>query len=201
LARELSMFWVSAIAAYLIGGIPFGVIVANFYGVDLRTKGSGNIGATNALRVIGKKAGAITLACDILKGTAAVYLGVALAGRDAGLIAAAAAVAGHDFPVYTGFKGGKGVATTFGVVLALEPVIALVAVAAWVIPVAVWRYSSLGALVSFGVLPLTAYVMKAGDRWFFMLSVALTALAFFKHRSNIGRLVRGEEPRIGARTA
>jgi len=195
------MLWVSAAAAYLIGSIPFGIIVARLYGVDLRSKGSGNIGATNALRVIGRKAGAVTLAGDVLKGVAAVSLGIYLAGRDAGLIAAAAAVIGHDFPLYTGFKGGKGVATTFGVILALEPVVAVIAFAAWVVPVALWRYSSLGAIISFGLLPLMSYVMKEGDRWFFLLSVFLTTLAFIKHRSNIGRLVRGEEPRIGVRAA
>jgi len=195
------MLWVSAIAAYLIGSVPFGIITARLYGVDLRSKGSGNIGATNALRVIGRKAGALTLAGDVLKGLAAVSLGVYLAGRDAGVVAAAAAVIGHDFPVYTGFKGGKGVATTFGVVLALEPLIALMAFIAWVVPVVLWRYSSLGAIISFGLLPLMSYVMKEGDRWFILLSVFMTTLAFIKHRSNIGRLVRGEEPRIGARAA
>lgn len=195
------MPWIALAAAYVIGSIPFGVIVARLHGVDLVSKGSGNIGATNALRVIGRKAGAMTLAGDLLKGTLAVYLAVRLAGRDAGLMAAAAAVLGHDFSLFMGFKGGKGVATTFGVLLALEPLVALAAFAVWLFTVAVWRYSSLGAVVSFSLLPVMVMFIRAQERGLVLLAFFLTALAIMKHRSNIARLVRGEEPRIGARAA
>lgn len=192
------MQWLAVAAAYLIGSISFGLIVARIYGVDLRSKGSKNIGATNALRVIGKKAGALTLAGDILKGTLAVVIALKLAGRDAGLMAAAAVVLGHDFPVFMGFKGGKGVATTFGAVLAVEPLVALAVFIAWLATVAIWRFSSLGAIVSFGLLPVVVILMRAGDKGLVGLSFFLTALAIIKHRSNIARLLRGEEPRIGA---
>lgn len=195
------MYWLSIAAAYVIGSIPCGVLVARLYKVDLRSKGSGNIGATNALRVIGKKAGVVTLFGDMFKGALAVYIAVMLAGREAGVLAAGAAVVGHDFSLFMGFKGGKGVATTLGVMAALDPAIAAGAVIIWVLVVALWRYSSLGALVSLATLPLMALLLRQGDKWLWSLSIFLTALAFMKHRSNIVRLVRGIEPKVGTGTA
>jgi len=195
------MQWLAIAAAYLIGSIPFGLIVARFHKVDLRAAGSGNIGATNALRVMGRTAGAITLAGDVLKGSLAVYLAIWIAGHNAGLFAAAAVVIGHDFSIFTGFRGGKGVATTFGAVIALEPVVALAVFALWLFTVIAWRFSSLGAIVSFSFLPVIAVFVKPGDGSFLAMSLFLTALAIVKHRTNIARLIRGEEPRIGAKTA
>ena len=191
------MLWVWAFVAYILGSVPFGLIVARLHGVDLRGQGSGNIGATNALRVMGRKAGALTLLGDLLKGSLAVWLALYFSGREAGIIAAAAAVLGHDFSVFAGFKGGKGVATSFGVLLALEPVLAAIGFGAWILTVLAFRYSSLGALVSFGLLPLWCLILKGGDRTLMALAFFLTALIFFKHRGNIGRLVRGEESRVG----
>ncbi len=193
------MLWIAVAAAYIIGSIPTGVIVARLHGVDLRSQGSGNIGATNALRVIGRKAGAMTLAGDLLKGILAVYLAVRLAGHDAGLLAAAAAVVGHDFSLFMGFKGGKGVATTFGAFVAVEPLVALIAFMVWLATVIVWRYSSLGAIVSFSLLPVMVMLFGAHDRGLVLLSLFMTGLALIKHRSNIARLLKGTEPRIGAR--
>lgn len=189
------------LAAYLIGSIPFGVLVARHYKVDLRTAGSGNIGATNALRVIGKKAGALTLAGDVLKGTLAVAIAMKFGGRELGFLAAAMAITGHDFSVFTGFKGGKGVATSLGVMLPLEPMFALMAVIVWALTVVVWRYSSLGAIISFSALPILVLAFERGDKALWALSVFIMSLALVKHRTNIIRLIKGEEPKIGARTA
>lgn len=189
------------LAAYLIGSIPFGVLVARHYKVDLRKAGSGNIGATNALRVIGKKAGALTLAGDVLKGALAVVIAMKFGGRDLGFFAAAMAIIGHDFSVFTGFRGGKGVATSLGVMLPLEPTLALMAVLVWALTVVVWRYSSLGAIISFSALPVLALAFERGDKALWALSVFIMSLALVKHRTNIIRLIKGEEPKIGARTA
>ncbi len=191
------MRWVLVAAAYLIGSIPFGVIVARFYNVNLREQGSGNIGATNALRVMGRKAGVITLLGDMLKGSVAVYLALRFGGYETALIAAAAAVIGHDFTVFTGFKGGKGVATSFGVLLALEPLLTLAALAIWLVTVAIFRISSLGALASFAAVPFMVLLDKQSGRPLLTLTVFLTCLIFFKHMENIGRLLKGEESRIG----
>jgi len=191
------MRWVLVAAAYLIGSIPFGVIVARFYKVNLREQGSGNIGATNALRVMGRKAGIVTLLGDMLKGSVAVYLAMRFGGYETALVAAAAVVIGHDFSVFTGFKGGKGVATSFGVLLALEPLLTLAALVIWIATVAIFRISSLGALVSFIAVPLIVMLNNQSGRPLLILTVFLTILIFFKHMENIGRLLKGEESRIG----
>jgi len=194
------MQWGFVLLAYLLGCIPFGLLTAKACNVDLRASGSGNIGATNVLRVAGKKAGVATLIGDMLKGTLAVYLALRFAGRETACLAAVAAVAGHDFPVFLRFKGGKGVATSFGVLLALEPVIALIGFGVWLATVLAWNYSSLGALVSFSLLPVWALLLKSGDRSFLLLSLFLTTMLVIKHRANIVRLSKGEEPRVGRKT-
>src|SRR5512143_3774172 len=160
------MAWPFAILAYLLGCIPFGLIVAKTKGVDLRAAGSGNIGATNAMRVMGKGAGALTLVGDVLKGSLAAFLAMKFAGHGAALIAAGAAVLGHDFPLFMRFKGGKGVATSFGVLLVVQPVIGLIGVLVWGGGVSIWRYSSLAALVGFALLPVWALVLGNGDKEF-----------------------------------
>lgn len=192
---------VTAVLAYLIGCIPFGLLIAKLKGVDLRGAGSGNIGATNALRVMGKKEGAATLAGDMLKGVLAVLVARQFAGPDAVYFAAAAVVLGHDFPVFLGFKGGKGVATSFGAVLAIQPVVGLLCIGIWIATVLFSRVSSLGALVSFAILPILTKAMLSGEKVFLSVTIFLTVLVFFKHRSNIGRLIRGEESRIGQKAA
>jgi glycerol-3-phosphate acyltransferase PlsY len=197
------MVWAPILTAYLLGCIPSGLIVARLKGVDLRASGSGNIGATNALRVMGKGAGLITLLGDTLKGTAAVYIAYKVGGRDTGLfvIAGAACVLGHDFPVFTGFKGGKGVATSFGVLLAIAPGIAAAGFAVWLLTVLAFRISSVGALVSFSVMPVICMILYSRGSDMFALSLFLTGMIFIKHRSNIARLIRGDEPRIGRSAA
>jgi acyl phosphate:glycerol-3-phosphate acyltransferase len=189
--------WPFVVLAYLIGCIPFGVIIAKFRGIDLRSQGSGNIGATNALRVMGKKAGAVTLLGDILKGTVAVLIAVRFCGRDAGIYAAAAAVLGHDFPVTARFKGGKGVAASYGVLLGLAPAVALTGFATWLAAALITKVSSLGALISFALTPVVCYILFRGDTALLVLSVFLALLIFVKHRENIQRLMQGAEPKIG----
>jgi acyl phosphate:glycerol-3-phosphate acyltransferase len=184
---------VFCLIAYLLGSIPFGVLVAKAYGTDLRSKGSGNIGATNALRVLGKKAGALTLLGDMLKGVAAVLIALRFGGYEAGTLAAGAAVLGHDFSIFTGFKGGKGVATSLGTILALEPFIGLACLGVWLLAFIAIRISSVSALAAFTALPVLALVLKGGNYFFIVLSFFLAIMIFIKHRENIKRLIKGEE--------
>ena len=189
---------VAFVLGYLFGSIPFGLLFTRFAGTaDIRAIGSGNIGATNVLRTGHKGLAAATLFGDMLKGTAAVLAAAALWGRDASLIAAFGAVLGHVFPVWLSFKGGKGVATYIGVLLALSWPAVLVFAAAWSAIAAVTRYSSLaGMLASAAAL---AFVWWQGDPPLTLLFLVLTALLWVMHRANIARLISGTEPKIGKR--
>ena len=180
---------------YLLGSIPFGLILAKVFGLgDIRTIGSGNIGATNVLRAGSKWLAALTLLLDAAKGTAAVLL-AAHWGESAAMLAGLGAFLGHLFPVWLGFNGGKGVATFIGVLLGLYWPAAALFGAAWLLVALLTRYSSLSALVasvaSVSVLALT------GQWRLGALFLALTALLYIRHAGNIGRLIRGEETRIG----
>ena len=185
-------------AAYLLGSVPFGVVVARFSGgVDLRRVGSGNIGATNVLRAVGKAAAALTLAGDIGKGILAV--GAARwVGADALILALAAlaAVLGHVYPVWAGFRGGKGVATTLGVVLGAMPDVGALLLVIWLAVAAVSRYSSLAALVATAALPLLTWLLD-GRPAMLGLSAVLVMLVVVRHAENIRRLAAGTEGRIG----
>jgi glycerol-3-phosphate acyltransferase PlsY len=186
------------LAAYLLGSVPFGVLVARAQGgVDLRRVGSGNIGATNVLRAVGKGGAALTLLGDIGKGALAVGLGRWL-GVSATMLAmiALAAVAGHLFPVFAGFHGGKGVATTLGVILAAMPAVGSLLLLIWLVVAAVWRYSSLAALVASGALPVLAWLLD-GRPPMLALSATLFLLVLVRHRENIIRLQQGTEGKIG----
>lgn len=184
--------------SYLLGAVPFGLIITKVMGKgDIRKMGSGNIGATNVLRSVGKLGGFVTLLLDSLKGVLPLLL--ARAWWDLEIwtfVAAAAAVLGHNYPVYLKFKGGKGVATSLGVVTALWPYIGLITIVVWLAVVVIWKYSSLGALISFGMLPM---VVWAGERslTYFIFSLLLTLMIFYRHRENIKRLMTGTEKRIG----
>ncbi len=184
------------IISYLAGAIPFGLIIARSRGIDLRRAGSRNIGATNVLRTVGRKEALFTLAGDVLKGVFAVALAKAAGYGDpyTGL-AGLAAVIGHDYSVFLRFRGGKGVATSLGVLLMYAPYAGLVTVGIWLVVVAASRYSSLGALVGFTLLPLTLYVFDNGGSGV-MLGLLLTALVYIKHRENIRRLLEGKESKI-----
>jgi len=195
-----SLAWSAALAAlavgYLLGSIPFGVLLTRAAGVgDIRKVGSGNIGATNVLRTGRKGLAAATLVGDGLKGTAAVLLARWLWGTDAAIVAALGAFLGHLFPVWLGFKGGKGVATFIGCLVALKPLAALAFAVIWLGMAFVTRYSSLAALVASAVTPVVLWSM--GERAMAAMAVLLTILLWWKHEENIRRLLARTEGRIG----
>ncbi len=181
---------------YLLGSIPFGLILTRAAGLgDVRKIGSGNIGATNVLRTGNKKLAAATLLLDALKGTLAAAVGYHVLGPEAGIAAGFGAFLGHLFPVWLGFKGGKGIATYIGVLLGLAPLVVLVFAACWLIVAKVTRYSSLSALVATIVVPVV--LLFAGYGRIGVLFVVLSVITWIKHRANIARLIAGTESRIG----
>ena len=197
------MFNVSAvIAAYLIGSLSFAVIVSKYYGMDdPRTYGSGNPGATNVLRSGKKKAAALTLLGDALKGLAAVVLARCL--QDALNLSditiatvAVAALVGHMWPLFFGFKGGKGVATALGVLLALSPATALVCAAIWLVMAFGFKVSSLAALAATVASPLVAFWLMPYPSWAWA-TVVIAVLVLYRHKSNIQNLLQGKEGKIG----
>jgi len=191
------------VLGYLLGSIPFGLLLTRLAGTqDIRAIGSGNIGATNVLRTGRKGLAAATLACDILKGTAAVVLADRLFGHDPALVAGLGAFLGHLFPVWLRFKGGKGVATYIGIIIGIAIVgaswIPLLAFAAlWLAVAFLFRYSSLAALVSFALAPAFAWIIATRQRAAVALFLAL--LVWLRHHRNIIRLIRGQEPKIARR--
>ena len=193
-AAELLAFW--AIAGYLLGAIPFGIVTARVLGLgDLRQIGSGNIGATNVLRTGSKLGAALTLIGDAGKAGAAVLLARALAAEDAAQIAGFAAFLGHCYPIWLKFKGGKGVATFFGLLFALAWPIGVAAGATWLATAAIFRFSSLAALLTAVMTPL--WIILMGFNSLFLLSLCLTGVIYWRHRENIIRLIRGQESKIG----
>jgi acyl phosphate:glycerol-3-phosphate acyltransferase len=205
-----------AIAAYLLGSIPTGyLLVRIFRDQDVRSLGSGNIGATNVLRTGGKGLGAATFALDCLKGCASVWLGTAIWHfmvirgifvptmplRDFQAVAAVSCVIGHMFPVWLRFKGGKGVATAFGVFLVAAPPAALAAVAVFIVVLILTRYVSLASIFAAAAFPVFAWFLIHGERPIFFISVQaiVSLLIIAKHRTNIARLCAGKENRFGAK--
>src|SRR5438445_13631905 len=188
---------VAFVLGYLLGSIPFGLILTKLAGTrDLRSIGSGNIGATNVLRTGHMGLAAATLLFDVLKGTLAVLVMDWLWGRDHALIAGLGAFLGHLFPVWLKFKGGKAVATYLGILLGLAPWPGAAAFAAiWLVVAALTRYSSLAALVATAATP--AVLWATDDRQEALLFVLLTVLVFIMHHANIGRLATGTEAKIG----
>lgn len=218
-------YLIAAIVGYLLGSIPFGLILTRLGGYgDIRDIGSGNIGATNVLRTGNKKLALVTLVLDGGKGAAAVLAALCLmhvfyddcstmvlaegAGTDCNspfmfetvpMLAGFSALVGHLFPVWLKFKGGKGVATTLGTLLALKPLIGIAACGLWLITALVTRYSSLSALVAIGLSPVIAHFLYHDPNLSGLCGI-IASLVFFKHRANIKRLIRGEEPKIGKKT-
>ena len=187
-----------AVIGYLIGSIAFGVLVTRAMNLgDLRSIGSGNIGATNVLRTGNKKAAALTLLLDGGKGAVAVLLARYFAAEDAVQIAALAAMIGHCYPVWLGFKGGKGVATFLGILLALAWPVGLACCLAWLVAAFASRISSMGALAA--AATSTIFLVFMGYGTALILGVILTLLIFWRHRENIKRIRAGEEPKIGAK--
>ncbi len=185
-----------AVIGYLLGSIPFGLVLARVMGLgNLREIGSGNIGATNVLRTGNKTAAALTLLLDGAKGAVAVLLARAAAGEDAAQLAGLMAFLGHCYPVWLGFRGGKGVATFLGLLLALTWPVGVAACLTWLVGALVTRVSSMAALLAAALS--TGWMILLGDGGTLTLGIALTLLVFWRHRANIGRLRAGTEPKIG----
>lgn len=191
------LYILAAVVGYGLGSIPFGLLLTRAGGGgDIRAVGSGNIGATNVLRTGRKGLAAATLLLDAGKGAAAVLL-LGLSGENLGLLAGFAAIVGHAIPVWLGFKGGKGVASALGVLLAAAPLVGVLACLTWLVVAAVFRYSSLAALLALAAAPAFMYWLDGPHQTWMALATAL--LVITRHHANIRRLLKGEEPKIGAK--
>jgi glycerol-3-phosphate acyltransferase PlsY len=197
------------IGSYLLGSIPFGYLAGRIAGIDIRSCGSGNVGATNVVRTLGKGYGYPVFVADFLKGFAAVKMSLLIATRlqsgwnspeMLGILAAISGVAGHSFPVWLRFKGGKGVATSAGALLGLAPVAALVGAAIWILTFWLTRYVSVASIAAAAALPLiilvTTWLSRTAGKALFYSSVCLAAVVIWRHRSNLSRLMHGTEPRF-----
>ena len=202
----LAPWFLIAVCSYLLGSIPFGFLAGRICGIDIRTQGSGNIGATNALRVLGKKWGYAVFLADFLKGLVPVvlagqwgtYAGVFPASAP-GALAGLFVLMGHSFPVWLRFKGGKGIASSAGVMVALFPVAFLICLGTWILLFTTTRYVSVASIAGAVALPIAVGVLFAIHRtdWLaFTVSIVMCALAIWRHRSNITRLRAGTEPRF-----
>ncbi len=199
---EIFSYIIIAVVAYLLGNISTSYIVAKrIAGVDIRTQGSGNAGSTNVLRTLGKRAGAMTFLGDVLKGVMAVLISefaARLVGIDtllAGYLAVICVVAGHNWPAVLGFRGGKGVATSLGAMLAVNPVITLMCLAVFILVVVITKYVSLGSVVGIGCSPIFMIIVK--NKAGLIVALFLTASVIYNHRANIKRLLNGTERKIG----
>src|SRR5213080_2018811 len=197
------------IGSYLLGSIPFGYLAGRIARIDIRNCGSGNVGATNVIRTLGKGYGYPVFALDFLKGFGAVKISIMIVtgGQSEwnspemfGIVAAISSVLGHSFPVWLGFKGGKGVATSAGALFGLAPVAALVGAAVWILTFAVTRYVSVASVVAAAVLPpiilIMTWLRQTAGKSLFYSSVCLAAVVIWRHRSNLSRLLRGTETRF-----
>ena len=186
--------------AYFLGSVSFGFIIGQLTGKDVRKVGSGNIGATNVMRAVGKTAGIITLLLDTAKGYVAVLLAEGFAGPDdmLPLICGVAALFGHCFPVFLKFRGGKGVATGLGVFLRLAPFYVIFALGAFLIVLAITRFVSAGSMAAAATMPIALWIGGASSERA-LLAAAIAALIIIKHHKNIARLLKGEENRLGAK--
>ena len=194
--------------SYLLGSIPFGYLIGQLAGVDIRKCGSGNIGATNVVRVLGKRYGYPVFALDFLKGFGVVKVAMLMAGGRSsqwsspelfGVAAATACVVGHSYPPWLKFKGGKGVATSAGAVFALTPIGGAIGVVIWLVVFVVTRYVSVASMSAAVALPLVIFMLSRDDenaRLIVYFSVCVAAIVIWRHRSNLSRLMRGTEPRF-----
>lgn len=193
-----------AATAFLLGSIPSGYLAGRAKGIDLRQHGSGNIGATNALRTLGKPLGILVFVADALKGAGAVWLAALIApasGPWPGILAAVAAIAGHNYTPWLGFKGGKGIATSAGALLALMPLAVPITAVVWFVVLKVSRHVSVASMAAAAALPVIVALLwhfdLGGNAALVGFTVVISVLAIWRHRSNIGRLRAGTEPRIG----
>jgi glycerol-3-phosphate acyltransferase PlsY len=191
-----------AFASYLLGSIPTGFIWAKARGIDIRTVGSGNIGATNVMRAIGKGPGITVFLIDALKGFLPVFFAPRLleGGSNLQILCCVAVIAGHNWTCWLKFKGGKGVATTAGAMLAFLPLPLLCSLAAWGIVFGIWRYVSLASIVGAAILPVATWFITK-DTSLTVFTAIIGALGIYKHKSNIQRLLAGTENRIGKKPA
>ena len=191
------MIFLYIAVGYLLGSIPFGLVLTRLAGYgDIRAIGSGNIGATNVLRTGNKPLAALTLLLDGGKGAAAYLIAAKIGGHDMGLLAGGAALAGHLFPVWLQFKGGKGVATTLGLFIAAAPMVGAFACLVWLLTAFLFRYSSLSALVAMLASPFMAFFITHDEK-FAALAALCAAVVWWRHKANIQRLLKGAEPKIG----
>lgn len=190
---------ISFIIAYLIGSISSAIIAGRFiFHVDIKKVGSGNAGTTNAIRAFGKKAGIMVFIFDCLKGFIGTYLGYLIAGGLGSYAGALGAIIGHSFPVYFGFKGGKGIATAVGILLYLDTKMILLLLGIFAIIVILTKYVSLGSIVTVILAPIYTYIYHFDEKpIYFYTILALSSLILFNHRSNIIRLIKGKERKIG----
>jgi len=196
---EFFGFALTAIVSYLLGSIPTGYLVARARGIDIRAVGSGNIGATNVFRILGKTAGTTVLLIDALKGFVAcrfIAFGPDAPSETHQMVAGLFAILGHNYTFWLKFKGGKGIATSAGVLLALAPAGFAIALASFLIVLALSRYVSLSSIVASVVLPVGVW-LAGGSTRMIVLTVFIGAMAIYKHRANIRRLIAGAELRIG----
>lgn len=187
----------ASVFGYIIGSIPFGLVITHLAGLgDIRKIGSGNIGATNVLRTGRKDLALLTLICDIGKAALIAFIFQYIyASQTIGLIAGVCAVIGHNFPVWLKFKGGKGVASTLGLLLAMTPLVGILTALTWLATAFIFRYSSLSALTALTLAPVYAFFIE-DNKAVSATYVLLTILSFYRHRSNIKRLINGEESKI-----
>ncbi|MDP2493300.1 glycerol-3-phosphate 1-O-acyltransferase PlsY [Shimia thalassica] len=199
ITHTLPILMIWAALGYLLGSIPFGMVITKILGLgNLRDIGSGNIGATNVLRTGSKPAAAATLVLDGGKGAVAVLIARAVAGEDAAQIAGFMAFLGHCYPFWLGFKGGKGVATFLGLILALAWPVGIACCLTWLVTAAISRISSLSALVAASSATFWMLILGYGSS--FIMGIAITVLVFWRHRENIMRIRAGTEPKIGQKS-
>lgn len=197
--------WIATVASYLLGAIPFGLCLGLWLKrVDIRQEGSKNIGATNAMRILGKPLGITAFVLDLAKGVVPILVLVPLATSEehaalARLACGAAAVLGHCFPVYLGFRGGKGVATGCGAIVAVEPLVFVIGGGVWIITLLGFRMVGLASMTMGTTFPLAAWWLRPEDGPFLIGCALLATLIWIRHRANLGRMLRGVEPRIGRR--
>lgn len=187
------------VLSYVIGSFSSAYVLGKmFKNVDIRYYGSGNAGTTNAVRVFGKKIGLMAFVLDVLKGMIAIYIGGKILGYDGKLIAGFFAVIGHNWPILLNFKGGKGIATSFGVLLSIHWPTAVISLLFFIVVLVISRYVSLSSMTSATVVPIVvALVKEPFDKKFFIVTLILAALAIFRHRANIKRLLNGQEYKVG----
>lgn len=206
---DLSYF-MAPVVGYLFGSVPFGYLVARRHGINILEHGSGNIGATNVSRVLGKKPGLIVFVLDLLKGTGGVIVSVWITGQVsrhspdwspelAGLLGGVGAILGHNFTMWLKFRGGKGIATTAGVLFGLTPWTAIILISTWGILFKATRYVSLASIAAAAIMPFVTWFVEGGNRLLVSTTAVLGVLAIWRHRANIQRLLNGTENRFGSK--